>query len=482
MKRFFPLVATLLLLIGSTCFAKEVKIHGFVTNVNSPTNFEIDDYKITRELSLVLDIEKDESGEAKATFNPEDIRVGTELEIKGNFDEASGELKASSIKVFLDDTRRIKRTALVEKLPTLDKAESGAWHGFAYADGQKIAIADSTVLTLRRNKSERKEAKAEKKVLPDQKSEALSSPNDITLYTFIQYQGSRQADGSVLASKAEFQHAEFESGEARLWKSLTPKIKEPNYSSFRSGELRVAQTKYKLVPSKEAQEYISKVGESLIPEREKDLPDGNPLKIPFKFYLVDDKTFNASAYPNGVVIVHSGVFDMLENEAQLAFVLSHEISHSIEKHVWREEEYHKGALLALRIGGAIGAGFGGVGVSNMTNLIEAGIRNGYARSLENQADRVGLEWMLASGYDIREAPRAWKAVALKMGDHQTNIFWDSHDNNTARRSYLMAELRNNYSDVDFTTLTKDSEEFHRIPQIISESRQSKRKVKIKVAP
>ena len=481
MKRSLFLLPFITLLIGSTCLAKEIKIHGFVTNVTSPTHFEIDDYRITRDISLVLDMEKDESGEAKATFNPEDIKVGTELEIKGTFDEPSGELRASSIKVFFEDTKRVKRTALVEKLPTLDKSESGAWHGYAFADGQRIAIADSTAVTFRKNKSERKQAKTEKNEPPDQKSEPLSSPDEITLYTFMHYEGTRQADGSVLASKTEFQHAEFESGEARLWKSLTPKIKEPNYSAFRSGDLRIAQTKYKLIPSREAQEYISKVGESLIPDREKELPDGSPLKIPFKFYLVEDKTFNASAYPNGVVIVHSGVFDMLENEAQLAFVLSHEISHSIEKHAWREEEYHKTALLALRIGGAVGAGFGGVGISNMTNLIEAGIRNGYARSLENQADRVGLEWMLASGYDIREAPRAWKAVAMKMGERQTNIFWDNHDNNTTRRSYLMAEIKNNYSDVNFIALKKDSSDFHRMLQIISESRQNKKKIKIKVA-
>jgi hypothetical protein len=474
------LSAVAIVAFASTSFAKEVKIHGFVTNITSPTNFEIDDYKITRDISLVLDIEKDDSGASKATFNPEDIRIGTELEIKGDFNAGSGELKASSIKVFLDDTKRIKRTALVEKLPVLEKSESGAWHGLAFADGQKIAIADSTILTVRQNKSERKEAKAEKKTSPDASNLVLSSTSDITLDTFMQFEGTRQPDGSVLATKAEFQHAEFENGEARLWKTLTPKVKEPNYLSFRSGELKVGQTKYKIVPNKEAQEYISQLGESLIPEREKELPEGTPLKIPFKFYLVDDKTFNAAAYPNGVVIVHSGVFDMLENEAQLAFVLSHELSHSIEKHTWREQEYHKGALLALRIGGAVGAGFGGQGIANLTTLIEAGIRNGYARSLENQADRVGLEWMLASGYDIREAPRAWKAVSIKMGDHPTNIFWDNHDNNTTRRSYLMAEIRNNYSDIDFSVLKKDSDEFHKVPQMLKESGQTKKKMKVKV--
>src|SRR4029077_16745057 len=192
MNRSLLLVTTAVLLFTSTCWAKEVKIRGFVTNVNSPTSFEIDDYKITRDLSLLLDIEKDESGDAKAVFNPEDIRVGMELEIKGDFDAATGELKASFIKVFLDDTRRIKRTALVEKLPQLDRTESGGWHGIAFADGQKITIADSTVLTFRQNKGERKEAKAMRREPTDQKSEALSSTSDITLDTFMNYEGTRQ--------------------------------------------------------------------------------------------------------------------------------------------------------------------------------------------------------------------------------------------------------------------------------------------------
>jgi predicted Zn-dependent protease len=161
--------------------------------------------------------------------------------------------------------------------------------------------------------------------------------------------------------------------------------------------------------------------------------------------------------------------------------MSHEITHAIEKHTWHEQQYHKGALTALRIGGALGGAFGGSAISNMANLIEAGIRNGYARSLENQADRVGLEWMLASGYDIREAPRSWKAYSKKFGDRPTNFFWDNHDNNTTRRSYLMSELRNNYPDVDYSSLKKDSDDFHRIGQQVQDAEQGKKKIKVKVA-
>jgi hypothetical protein len=457
------------------CVAKPVKIHGFVTAFNSPTSFEIEDYKITRDTTLVMDVEKEDDGELLATFRPEDIRIGTELEIKGNYDESTSELKATVIKVFLDDTRTIKRVALLEKPPMLRRGEAG-WIGIVAADGQKVSLNESTLVSVRLNKSEKKHA-----VKGTDQTSPLLSTDQLTLDTFMRYEGVRQADGAILAKRVEFQHAELEDGEAKMWKELTPKVKSGDFSSFKPGELRMEKTKYKLVPSKDAQDYIATLGESIIPARQRDLATGSDLKIPFRFFLVEDKSFNATCYPNGVVVVNSGVFDVADNEAQLAFVLSHEITHAIEKHLWREHEYHKNALMALRIGGAVGAAFGGQGISNMTTLIEAGVRNGYARSLENQADRVGLEWMIASGYDIREAPEVWKAVSQKYGDHRTNFFWDNHDNNTTRRSYLMSEIRNNYADVDFSSLRKDTGEFHKVAAVVQEAAAGKKKIKLRTA-
>jgi predicted Zn-dependent protease len=110
----------------------------------------------------------------------------------------------------------------------------------------------------------------------------------------------------------------------------------------------------------------------------------------------------------------------------------------------------------------------------VTGLAASSIQSQYARSLENQADRVGLEWMLAAGYDIREAPASWKALSEKKGDRPMNPFWDSHDNHTTRRSYLMAELRNNYSAVDYSKLKKDSEQFHIVGDIVKKHENDKK--------
>jgi len=453
-------------IVCGVCAAKEIKVHGFVTAVTSPTTFEIDDYKITRDRTFSLELAKEGDDASVSDFKPDDIRIGTEVEVSGEYDPSTGILTPKSIKVFFDDTKLIKRTALIEQVPSLHKTQDG-WAGKVAVDGQKVEITPKTIVTYKPNKSEMKQAKES-----DAEPSPLTSPNALTLDTFMHYEGVRQSDGSIVAQRVEFEQEELTSGESKMWKHFTPKVKDPDFNDFLPGEVKLHWKTFKTVPSKDAQEYVEALGEKLIPQHQKDLPDGSDLKIPFRFYLVEDESFNATAYPNGVVIVHSGVFQIAQNEAQLAFVLSHEISHAVEKHSWREHEYHRKQLMALRIGTTFvpyGAAAGA--------LAEAGIRNSFARSLENQADRVGMEWMLAAGYDIREAPQVWKALSKKKGDYPIDYFWDNHDNLTTRRSYLMAELKNNYSSVDFSTLKKDSEDFHRIAGIVNDLTNGKKKKK-----
>jgi len=436
-------------------FAKEVTIHGFVTDIASPTSFAIDDYKVTRESTLPIEVGS-KQGEP-GTFRAEDIRVGTELEVTGDLDEKSGQLKAKSIKAFLEDAHTIKRTALLEQVPSLTKSGSG-WEGEIRADGERIRVLPTTSVMIKPNRSERKSSK-------ENAAEPLSSSDALNLDTFVRYEGTRNADGKIDAALVEFEHEEMEPGEAKLWKKFDPDVKPPDYSNLVPGEFKMHSCVYgfceqQIVPSKEAQDYIARIGESLIPVHQKELSADDPLKIPFRFFLVKAKSFNAVSYPNGVVVVHLGVFDILQNEAQLAFVMAHEISHAVEKHAWEAAHYHTKEIIALRASGAF--------IPFAGPMAASGIKSQYARSLENQADRVGLEWMLAAGYDIREAPASWKVLTDKKGDGPINPFWSSHDNKTTRRSYLMAELRNNYSDVDFSKLKIDSEEFHRIAGIVTQ--------------
>jgi Peptidase family M48 len=443
--------------------AEDITIHGFVTDIKSPTRFVIDDYKVIRDSALLLDVNGPE-GVKPITFRPEDIHVGTELEVKGEYSGESGQLKAKSIKVFLEDAGIVKRAALLEKIPDLKKEGSG-WSGEIRADGERIRVLPTASITIKPNKSEYQK-------LTDgaaHKASQLTTLDALNLDTFVRYEGTRNVDGKIDAAKIEFEHAELEPGEARLWKRLEPEVRPPDYSNLEPGEFKTRGCFYQwctqqIVPSKEAQDYIEKIGQSLIPPHQKELAEDDPLKIPFRFYLVKAKSFNAVAYPNGVVLVHSAVFDILQNEAQLAFVLAHEISHAVEKHAWLVLEYHRKQLIALRNAGA----FVPLGGSLVAEKAASGIPNEYLRSLENQADRVGLAWMLAAGYDLREAPASWKAVSVKKEDEPVNLLWSNHESKTTRRSYLMAELRNSYFDVDFSKLKKDSKEFHHIAEVVKQ--------------
>ena len=85
---------------------KEIKIRGYVTAINSPTSFEIEDYRITKDEKVELEFENQSK---EIPFRIEDVRIGTELEIKGDFDEEKRELKAKKIKIDLEQSRILSR-------------------------------------------------------------------------------------------------------------------------------------------------------------------------------------------------------------------------------------------------------------------------------------------------------------------------------------------------------------------------------------
>jgi hypothetical protein len=464
--RYFTLMASAFLLLASRSAAKNLKVHGFMTAVNSPTSFEIDDYKITCDSGLPIKVKKTKSDPAATTFKPEDIRVGAELEITGDYNESTHELKAGSIEIFLFDTVKIDRVALLEKAPTLEKSNSGAWHGALFADA-RILVSEATLVTFKKNAEEREAAKAGR--TSKQESAPLTSLDDINLDTFAHYEGNAQPDGSVLASKVEFEHAELAKGEADLRRQWTPKVKEPDYAASKPGQLKMIYKKYQILADKDAQEYVSELGEILIPQHQKDLPAGSPLKIPFQFYVVNNTVPDLNSFESGTIVVNSGLFGVLENEAQLAFLLEQEIAQILEKQGWRDREYHKRRITALEVGQIAALPVAGLPYAFVP--AEKSVLNGddYARSLQNQAERVGLEWTLASGFDIREAPKAWKSLSLK-GIPSENALWTMYE---ARRSYAVAELKIHYSSLDSSNLKKDSDDFHRISQKIQVAERAK---------
>ncbi len=476
----FALTACLLLtsLTGSAQAPrlKTVTIRGYVTEFRSPTDFDIEDYKITRDDAFALDFN---NASPEITFQLQDIRVGVELEIKGSLNEQTGELKAKAIKVDLEQFKSIKQTAFVSATPEGIQLLDGSWAGEFRADGQIIRVTPTTVVVFKPTKREKQLADKSKTVDAEEDAfEPLASLDQVVIGMAMTYEGKRDREtGKILAERVEFSTNDLEDGEAKMWKSIKASVKSSQ--GFQPGELKIDRVgKYKLLPSEEVQSYVRELGKRLLPAYQRDLKADDPRRIPFQFDVVLDRQTNAFATPNGIVVVNSGMIEMLENEAQLAAVIGHEIAHATHEHTWRQQQFHKKTRFGIALAGAVASAYGLNNLADIATMVNGAIVNGHQRTLENQSDRIGLEYMVAAGYDPRQAPAVWKLMAKTNGVGATDFFWSSHDNAPTRRSYLMNELKNNYRDIDYSTLRVNEDEFSRIKAAVIDANGKKKKIKV----
>jgi len=133
-----------------------------------------------------------------------------------------------------------------------------------------------------------------------------------------------------------------------------------------------------------------------------------------RIHLVRTPLFNASMAPNGMMQVWSGLLLRVENEAQLAAVLGHELGHYLERHTLeRLRDAKSKAAFAQFVGlfGLVGA-IGQLGV--LASMFS------FSREQESSADRIGMRLMQGAGYDGRQAAQVWDnllgELRIKGGD------------------------------------------------------------------
>jgi beta-barrel assembly-enhancing protease len=155
------------------------------------------------------------------------------------------------------------------------------------------------------------------------------------------------------------------------------------------------------------------------------------------------------------VVVHSGLVAALENEAQLAAVLGHEIAHATHRHGYRGYKDQQGKQKWMGIGSLLA----GVVVGTQTDSAVAGLItsagtqlalkaavNGHGRKLEDEADVVGLYFMVEGGYDYMEAPEVWRVFSRYVKDQNKveNWFFSDHSTQEARIKNLTKAINADY--------------------------------------
>ncbi|MBC8242035.1 MAG: M48 family metalloprotease [Alphaproteobacteria bacterium] len=136
-----------------------------------------------------------------------------------------------------------------------------------------------------------------------------------------------------------------------------------------------------------------------------------PEYCPFiRLYPVRTAHFNATMAPNGTMQVWTGLLLRCQNEAQLAYILGHEISHYIRRHSLQRWRYIRGTGNVMAVLQLVTAGAGVGLVGDIAGLVALSTIFSYSRSHEREADKAGLALMAAAGYDPHEAAKAWQGL------------------------------------------------------------------------
>lgn len=230
------------------------------------------------------------------------------------------------------------------------------------------------------------------------------------------------------------------------------------------------------------EDYLTGLVEKLAPPEVR-----NEHTLAFRVKVIKDPSLNAFAYPNGTIYVHTGLLARVRNEAQLATVLGHEMTHVTNRHALRflRDAQNKAlALTLLGVGASIGiAAIGGnqarqghvvtASVLSQTANVMLGLGlqlgllaavNGYGRGLEAEADAGGLERLVAAGYDPKEAPKVFEILMRDHGDSTKveNFFFGNHPRLTDRIQTTTELLQTRYPDAARDPArTRNTDEFER---------------------
>ncbi len=174
-----------------------------------------------------------------------------------------------------------------------------------------------------------------------------------------------------------------------------------------------------------AQDYVNRVGQSLVPQ-------SSDKRYGFK--ITSSPMPDARSLSTGTIYVSTGLLSLVDNEAQLAYILSHEIAH-VERDHWKQdvlvakwiEDATKSQEMKAGIIGAVGGGlfgaFGGKGLGNALSgaVFGAGIAQFVVKLVDNkafewslaqedEADKLALNYMLERNYDVRETQTFYETL------------------------------------------------------------------------
>jgi len=201
-----------------------------------------------------------------------------------------------------------------------------------------------------------------------------------------------------------------------------------------------------LHPDAGLQRYVNRVGKWVALHSER-------ADLPWTFSVIDTETINAFAMPGGSIIVSSGLLKRLNNEAELAGVLAHEIAHVVRKHqltaiqsnmkadFWKSVGTSVAADRVKIGGGAVGSTVGNIAKPYILDAAGNVIKDGFFlrpldRGLETDADQLAVVLATRAGYDPYGLAGALQMLAQYKGGGDAASLFSTHPSPTDRLADL----------------------------------------------
>ena len=149
------------------------------------------------------------------------------------------------------------------------------------------------------------------------------------------------------------------------------------------------------------QAYVSAIGLKMAKASERP-------NLPWEFHVVNDASVNAFALPGGFIYVTRGLMTSINDEAELATVVGHEIGHVTNRHSVQQISKAQVATLGLGIGSILSSD-----VARVAGVASQGLQVlflKYSRDAENQADQAGFRYALNQNYDVREMANVFQTL------------------------------------------------------------------------
>jgi predicted Zn-dependent protease len=173
-----------------------------------------------------------------------------------------------------------------------------------------------------------------------------------------------------------------------------------------------SETVFRVIDDPSLQKNIERIGASLIPAYQKALPNDDPSKIHFEFYAVDSQSLRWEVCTrNGMILLPKLVIDRLKSDDQIAAVLADGLAFDLQRQAVGTTLANRAFLGANAAADVAAALVPGANIPVAVGSTIAARAQYVAR--QKQRGRIALALMNDAGYDLAQAPEAWRLLTPK---------------------------------------------------------------------